>query len=113
MSIDNLPTDGSVWLNYVSGATVSYPMPSSMIENGWQFKDRSKRNKTIWQYLRPLDNGRYDEIRLDNHKREGVHYVIKIMIKKEEKPTKEQFISSIALELKKNIKKALKKDDEE
>lgn len=94
----------------ISGTTVSTPMPNSMIENGWQFKDQSNDYRTIWQYKRPLDNGRYDEIRLNNHEKERLHYHIKIMISQEEKPTKEQFICSIAPQLKESVEKTLRKD---
>lgn len=100
---------GSIY--YPVGTTVS-GFPRSMIENGYQFRNRSTSNRIIWQYLKPLENGRYGEIRYDNHGKEGPHYIIKKMLKPEEKPTKEEFISSIGPELKKSTNKALKKGKE-
>lgn len=104
MATGYLPTDGSRWLNYVSGTTIS-GLPNPMTENGWLFKDRSTSNKTIWRFLKPLENGRYDEIRLNNHGNERTHYHIKKMIKLEDMPTMEEFKRSIAPELKKRLKK--------
>lgn len=94
----------------VSVTTRATTLSSSMISNGWQFKDRSTDYRTIWQFTRPLDNGRYDEIRFNNHGKEGSHYLIKKMIRQEEKPTRERFIHSIAPELKNSIDKTLGKD---
>jgi len=99
------PYEGSI-----SGTTQGTALPLSMKSNGWQFKDQSKAFRTIWQYIRPLDNGRYDQIRLNNHEKEGLHYHIKRMIRPKEKPTKEQFIHSVAPELKNSIEKTLRKD---
>ena len=99
--------EGSV--TNVSGTTLSGLIPPSMIENGWQFEDRSKRDDSVWQYIKPLEDGRYNQIRLNNHKHEGVHYHIKIMVKRGEKPTKKQFANAIGPELKKVVKKALEK----
>lgn len=79
----------------------------SMTENGWRFDDWSKTDKTYWQFRKPLENGRYDEITLEKHKKEGVHIKVKIMLKNEEKPTKEQFINSIAPQLRNGVKKTL------
>lgn len=98
------------YVNHVSG--ISGLVPSSMTENGWQYKERSTPYRTVWQYIRPLENGRYDQIRLDEDEKEGVHLHIKIMMGEREKPTKEHFIRWIAPQLKKNVKKTLKKDEE-
>jgi hypothetical protein len=79
----------------------------SMTENGWRFGDWSNPVKTYWQFVKPLENGRYNEITLEEHKIEGVHIKLKIMLKKEEKPTKEQFINLIAPQLRNGVKKTL------
>jgi hypothetical protein len=108
--MSNNPYEGSQHYPNVSGTTLATTIPDSMIKNGWQFRDQSNAYRTIWQYIRRRDNGRHDEIRLNGHEKEGLHYHVKIMIKQEEKPTKEQFIQSIAPELKNSVEKTLEKE---
>jgi len=111
-SISSPSMMGSHYSNYVSG--ISGYVPSEMIQNGWQFHDHSKREKTIWQFLKTHKNGRYDEIRFDNHKdyEEKAHYHIKKMLDKEEKPTREEFIREIAPQINRNLR-ILKREKKE
>jgi len=101
------PYEGSQSNPNITGATVDFVLRRSMAENGWRFKDRSNPSKTYWQFTKPLENGRYDEITCEEHEKESVHIKMKMMMKKEEKPTKEQFINLIAPQLKNGVKRAL------
>jgi hypothetical protein len=75
-----------------------------MTENGWDFYDHSTDYKTYWQYRKPSENGkRYHEITLEEHKKEGVHIQLKMMLNKEEKPTKDRFMNILAPQLKNNV----------
>lgn len=102
---------GSRYSNFVFG--ISGYLPSGMTQNGWQFYDRSTRDRTIWQYMRTLENGRRDQIRFNNHEDYGerTHYHIKIMVGEGEKLTKEQFIHEIAPQIERSLKMILKKEE--
>lgn len=105
--------EGSVWpaSSGLTGITISgLSIPKSLLNNGWRPYNHSKPEKTIFQLRKRLPNGRYDEIRLDNHyDKEGVHILVKRMLTLEEKPTKEQFFGKIAPELAKKTNEVLKK----
>lgn len=102
---------GSHYSNYVSG--ISGYDPSRIEQNGWEFYDRSTRDRTIWQYFRTLENGRHDQIRFNHHEDYGerAHYHIKIMVNGKEKPTREQFMREIAPKINRSIKKILKREE--
>lgn len=122
MTVDRLPSEGSVWPNYIPSGTSGYetPVPPELVscvpsipefmrESGWQPHNHSNPQKTIWQVERHLPNGSYDEIRLDNHRGEPPHILVKRMLRPEVKPTKEQFYGKIAPELAKVMNGLAKK----
>jgi hypothetical protein len=101
---------GSHYSNYVSG--ISGYDASRMEQNGWKFHDRSRRDVVVWQFVRTLENGRHDEIRLNHHEdyAERNHYHVKIMINGKERPTKEQFVREIAPKINRSMKRVLKRE---
>lgn len=123
MGVDRLPSEGSVWLNYIPSGVSGYetpippelayscapPISEYMTLSGWRPRDHSNRQKTIWQVERHFPNGSWDEIRFDNHKGERPHIFVKRMLGPQEKPTREQFYGEIAPEIAKTMNGLVKK----
>ena len=123
MGLRNLPSEGSVWPNYMPSGISAYetpmppeltyscapPIPESMELSGWRSYYHTTTKRTVLRVEKHFPNGRYHQIRLDTDGEEGVHIHAKRMLNPDEIPTIRQFGLVIAPQLAKKMNGLVKK----